>query len=106
MLDMEFLPCSEREEVVKWVLQVLRYSWKGVWGLCYSRIWYYITRRLLVQMCTNDDSFQISQTLKMKATCSFRMSGTHYPCDMASNPNEQSPQVQFCTVPGTTRTVR
>lgn len=60
VLDVEFLPCNEGEEVVKWIFQVLRYSWKGVWRLCYSRIWYYVTW-LLIQMYNNNDSFQISR---------------------------------------------
>lgn len=60
MVDGKFMPCSEGKEIVTWSLQVLRYSWKGVWGLCYSRIRYYITR-LLVQMYNNNDYFQISR---------------------------------------------
>ena len=60
MLDVKFLPCNEGEEVVMWILQVLTYSWKGVRRLCYYRIRYYVTR-LLVQMCNNNDSFQISR---------------------------------------------
>ena len=58
MLDVQFLSCNGREEVVKWILSSLEVFMEGCWGLCYSRIWYYFTW-LLVQTCNNNDSFQI-----------------------------------------------